>query len=492
MHKKEKTSLRCLLYVLCFCFCHQENCLYHDSTFEAFFLKLAADLVRFVDVAVELVGIGMTAAAAIEARPAVGAFRLVEYVRIAERLHEVLTEDTFVETADAILFAADELVARIEVTVGRDGKIFVTCAAAHKTFGNAGAVVEVEVEVEEGEAVACELFVEVDFGELFVFFEQLRQVFFFEFVRCVFGNDRFYGELVEAFVEHREDVGTEVEVVACERTAQVVVVEVARCNGAFHVAYDRVVASFAVYHRTHIVMDFFSSVEAEDEADVFVIEEFFDLFRKSKTVRRERELEDLACFGFSLMNVFGDGAYRFHVHERFAAEEVKLAMLAMAAALYDEVDCFFADFDRHQTAVVTEVACACEAVLTTEVAVMRYVKAERFDERFIFECERHVEVGRKKFLSVHQFVKVTEAVAKVGFVIFFFERLNRFVVVVACEYIEEVVDELVRYVDGTAVDVEDDVITVLLKLMYLQGVFLHFSFSCTRKNKSPCMRGIRS
>ena len=116
---------------------------------------------------------------------------------------------------------------------------------------------------------------------------------------------------------------------------------------------------------------------------------------------------------------------------------------------------------------------------------MRYVKAERFDERFVFKSKRYVEVGRKEFLSVHQFVKVTEAVAKVGFVIFSFERLNRFVVVVACEYIEEVVDELVRYVDGTAVDVEDDVITVLLKLMYLQGVFLHFLSHAQGKTKAP-------
>ena len=471
--------------VLLLSFCHQEDCLYHDSAFKTFFLKFAADLVRLVDVAVELVGIGMTAAAAIEACPAVGALRFVEDVRVAEGLHEVLTEYAFVETADAVLFAADELMARVEVTVGRDGEVFVARAAAHEAFGNAGAVVEVEVEVEEGEAFARELFVEVDFGEFFVFFEQFRQVFFFELVRCVFGNDRFNGELVEAFFEHGEDIGTEVEVVACEGTAQVVVVVVAGCDGAFHVAYDRVVASFAVDHRAHVVVDFFSSVEAEDEADVLVVEEFFDLFGQTETVRREGKFEDLACFGFSLVNVFGDGAYRFHVHERFAAEEVEFAMFAMTAVGDDEVDCFFAHFDRHETAVVTEVARSREAVLTTKVAVMRYVKAERFDERFVFERERYVEVGCEELLSVHQLMKVAETVTKVCFVIFIFESRYGFLVVVACEYVQEVVDELVRYVDGTAVDVEDDVVSVLLKLMYLQGVFLHFLSHAQAKTKAP-------
>jgi uncharacterized oligopeptide transporter (OPT) family protein len=134
---------------------------------------------------------------------------------------------------------------------------------------------------------------------------------------------------------------------------------------------------------------------------------------------------------------------------------------------------------------VTEVACSCEAVLTTEVAVMRYVEAERFDERFVFERERYVEVWREELLSVHQFVQVAETVTKVCFVIFIFESRYGFLVVVACEYVQEVVDELVRYVDGTAVDVEDDVVSVLLKLMYLQGVFLHFLSHAQAKTKAP-------
>lgn len=473
------------MFVLLVCLIHQKNCLDHDGTFETFFLQFATDLVRFVDVAVELVGVGMATAATIEACPAVGTFRFVEDVRVTKRLYEVLSYDTFIETADAVLFAADELVTRIEVTVGCDGEVFVSCATAHEAFGNARAVVEVEVEVEEGESFACELFVEVDFGEFFVFFEQFRQVFFFELVRCVFGYDGFYGELVEAFIEHGEYVFREVEVVACERSAQVVVVEAPRCDGAFHVAYDGVVTSFAAYHRAHIVMDFFSSVEAQDKADVLVVEELFDLFGETETVRREREFENFARFGLSLVNVFGDGAYRFHVHERFAAEEVEFAVFAMAAVLYDEVDCLFTDFDRHETAVVTEIARSRKTVLTTEVAVMRDVETERFDERFVFERERYVEVGREELLSVHQFVEVVEAVLKVSFIILARECLNRFFVVVACKYVQEVVDELIRYVDGTAVDVEDDVVTVLLKFMYFQGVFLHFLSHAQIKTKAP-------
>lgn len=484
-NKKRRHPIDAFLGVLLLCFCHQEDCLYHDGAFKTFFLQFATDLVRFVDIAVELVGVGMATAAAVEACPAIGAFRFVEDVRVAEGLYEVLAEDAFVKTADAILFATDELVARIEVTVGCDGEVFVTRTATHEAFGNARAVVEVEVEVEECEAIACELFVEVDFGEFFVFFEQFRQVFFFELVRCVFGNDRFYGELVEAFFEHGEHVGTEVEVVAGEGTAEVVVVEVTRCYGTFHVAYDGVVASFAVYHRAHIVMDFFSSVEAEDEADVFVVEEFFDLFGQAEAIRCECEFKNFARFGFSLMNVFGDGAYCFHVHERFAAEEVEFAVFAVTAVGDDEVDCFFADLNRHESAVVAEVACSCEAVLTTEVAVMRYVEAERFDERFVFERERYVEVGREEFLSVHEFMEVFETVSEVGFVVFIFECRDCFVVVVTCEYVQEVVDEFVRYVDGSAVDVEDDVVSVLLKLMYLQGVFLHFLSRAQGKTKAP-------
>ena len=84
----------------------------------------------------EEVRIGVAAARAEEAGPAVTALRLVEHMALAEVRRQFRVRDAFINAAEFVALAADKLVARIEVAVFRDSNIFMAGAAARQAFGD--------------------------------------------------------------------------------------------------------------------------------------------------------------------------------------------------------------------------------------------------------------------------------------------------------------------------------------------------------------------
>lgn len=58
----------------------RKHCLHEDSALEAFLLDRTADLIRVPDIPVKEICVRVTAAAAVEPRPAVTAQRLVQHM----------------------------------------------------------------------------------------------------------------------------------------------------------------------------------------------------------------------------------------------------------------------------------------------------------------------------------------------------------------------------------------------------------------------------
>ena len=104
--------------------------LYANRALQSFFLDRAADFVRLADIAVEQIGVGMTAAAAKEPRPAVFALRLVQHMTLAEITRQFLIRHALKDRAKPVPFASDKLMARVQIAVGRHRVIFMARAAA--------------------------------------------------------------------------------------------------------------------------------------------------------------------------------------------------------------------------------------------------------------------------------------------------------------------------------------------------------------------------
>ena len=95
----------------------RQNGLQYNGTLQALFLQFAAVFIRNGNIAVNKVGIGMAAAAAEELGPAVAADGLVEDVHVAEERRQFRIGHAVIDVANDVAIQADELMARINVTV---------------------------------------------------------------------------------------------------------------------------------------------------------------------------------------------------------------------------------------------------------------------------------------------------------------------------------------------------------------------------------------
>ena len=121
----------------------------HHGAFHALLLDFAGNMIGLMDVAGKSLIIGMTAAGAEEFCPAVHTFRLGEYMVGAEIVHHLHILQPFVHIAQHIAFPAYKLVAGINVAIRHHSQVFMAGAAAAETFGKAGTLPEIHIEMEE-------------------------------------------------------------------------------------------------------------------------------------------------------------------------------------------------------------------------------------------------------------------------------------------------------------------------------------------------------
>ena len=176
--------------------------------------------------------------------------------------------------------------------------------------------------------------------------------------------------------------------------------------------------------------------------------------------------------------VFNGLYYRIPRHERLAAEEVKLELLAVGGALDKEVDSLLAGFGGHNAALAAEVALLREAVLAAEVAVVGNVQAHGL-YRGLDHCVAVlfvVVLGEERAVLV-ELVKLGVALAH-----FVFGVLRKLCGEVSGHFlghggvneVEHVVRAVVGEVDSAAVDVEHYVVAELFELVYHRN----FAFLC--------------
>ena len=94
-------------------------------------LDLATDLVRRANISIKKFSIGMTTAAAEEFRPTIAAFGFIKYVRLPKIFQPMpfILRYAVENISEPIIFAPNELMTRIKVSILRNGKIFVPRAA---------------------------------------------------------------------------------------------------------------------------------------------------------------------------------------------------------------------------------------------------------------------------------------------------------------------------------------------------------------------------
>ena len=454
----------------------------HHRAFYAFLLDLTGDMEWLMNVAGKCFVIRMAAAGAEEFRPAVDTFRLAEDVVHAEVTHHLEVLEPFIDVADDVAFSSDELVAGVNIAIRYDGEILVTGAAAAKTLREAGALPEVHIEMEEEEWTAFFFSCDEELGEAVIFRFDTRQILFLDgVVGSVFADDRFHGYSREALVDHIDDVGRKVHVVAGEGTADIVFLALAVRHAVLEILHDLIIGAFAMDARTHTVMHFLAAVKRQDETDVIVCQ-IFDLFLvEQKAIRGEGHLDLLAVLLFLLVYIVDGLLYDVPVHERFTAEEIKLAVFTRTAVCDEEIDSSSGNVEAHQHAPLAVAALSGEAVLAAQIAVVSDIDAERFDDRTVFDRHFVILIHRcKEYFFGDEFIKVIHDFIEFGlFVVFGQIRQNHSPVgsiVIREDLVRHIIDDMY----DAAVHVHDDIHAVLLETVdHWLNVVIHemlFSF----------------
>ena len=360
-------------------------------------------------------GVRRATARAPQARAAVRAFGAGEHIGGAESLSDVGARDARGEISHQEIFFADELMAGIELAGRGDREILRTRAAARKPLVNTRSVFKIEHVVVEHERCTFLSFLDHALGEELVLAHDDREILFGQRVgRVRRADDGFHAQPVEAEGEHGVDILHEIGIEVSEGAADIVFFSDGFARGLQGEEFgdDDLEAPYAPHGLAEAVVDFLSAVEAHHDIVHLAGGEVDDFLVHEHTVCGEGETEVLARLLFALSAVGDEAFHRLPIHERFAAEKVNFEVVSVARRLDEEVEGAAARLVGHERAFAVVAPLAREAVLAVEVAGVRDMEAERFEDAGAL-CGRD-EIARKsllckKFAGCCQFVYLGEA-----------------------------------------------------------------------------------
>ena len=219
--------------------------------------------------------------------------------------------------------------------------------------------------------------------------------------------------------------------------------------------------------RTHRIVDLLASVEGKDKGKVIVIQPLNVLIVEQHAICRQRQLKLLARVLFSLTDIGCDCLHCLYVHERLAAKEINLTVLAKARMLDEEIDCFTSCLcihDRTPHAVVTAIA---KAIFTPKIAVLCDHETEGLHKPLLLEGRRYIDIRPKELAPLDEFMKLTESLLDICLRVHIRKHFYRFSIVCAVKSMQNISNHFVDDMDSTAVDVEKKDFAALLKNMNL-------------------------
>ena len=199
--------------------------------------------------------------------------------------------------------------------------------------------------------------------------------------------------------------------------AQIVILIVPRTNGFVNVRHYRFVAAVAAGIRTHIVMNFLASVQAEHQGNPLFIQEAKLLVSQQHRIGSQRQFDFLAGFLLSASHVGSQLFYHFKIHQRLAAKKVDFQMTATAAFFQEKINSFFAYFRRHQASAMSEVASTGKAVAAAQIAVMGHMQAQRLKDRFRLKGRRNLQRRCKQLFRGNQLMQLGKRFAQFVFAV---------------------------------------------------------------------------
>ena len=341
---------------------------------------MAAHFIRLVDIAVVQKRVCSTATAAIVFCPAFSARFLGPHITALKSGLFFRIKGAGADIAKQPLGNTDELVAGVDIAIGRDRSIFGACAAAGDALAQTGSPLHIDHEMEEIEPTPVLALMQIIICQLIILSKNALQMRFQNAVWTFCGQDnRLQGKLAETFIQQGLYILRKIQIVSGEGTADVMLLVSAIRYKPLCLLENHIVRTLAVDRGTERIMDFFAPIQADDDIVHLPVDEIDAFVVQRNAVCGHGKVDLLTEPLFLLAAICDDLLANIKVHERLAAKEIDLQMLSGTAAFHQKIDGSLSDGERHQHARTVKIAGGSKAVFTAQVAIMRNMQAERFD-----------------------------------------------------------------------------------------------------------------
>ena len=152
---------------------------------------------------------------------------------------------------------------------------------------------------------------------------KFRKIFLLDCIwlrcRC---NNRLNRNLLKSFIRKAQHVCRKIFIEMRKCTSDIIIRLMSALGKLLELRHDQIIAAAAVAERTHIVMDFLTSIHTQNNIRHFFIAEFHDLIIQQDTIRRQCESKILVMNLLLLTAILNETFNHIPVHQRLAAEEI--------------------------------------------------------------------------------------------------------------------------------------------------------------------------
>ena len=162
----------------------------------------------------------------------------------------------------------------------------------------------------------------------------------------------------------------------CKCTTHIILVLISGFRKFLEFRNDQIITSSSFAERSHIIMNFFTSVHTENNISHFFITELHNFIIEKNTVRCQCKTEFFIMEFLLLSSVCHQVFDNLPVHQRLSSEEIHFQVLSGSGIGDQEIKSFLTHFKRHQCSSSMIFSLFGKTVSTGQITIMGNVQAQ--------------------------------------------------------------------------------------------------------------------
>lgn len=184
----------------------------------------------------------------------------------------------------------------------------------------------------------------------------------------------------------------------CKCASDIIIGLITRLGSFLKLRHYQIIASGAIAERSHLIMDFLTSIHAEHKITALFIHKIKYLIIEKYSIGSHCETELLVMCLLKFPSVSHYFLYHLKIHKRFSAKEVNFKIPSVSRIGHQKIKCLLTHLGTHKGSSSVIFAFLGKTVFACKITVMCYVKAHRLD--YIFLCFALRKLFYTRFINI--------------------------------------------------------------------------------------------